>query len=238
MEQSDIFNHTAGLPSGTKENAAAELCGMAVSTFNCPTRRSAKEYPVIWAGYRNVNNSLVNGDARTDYAANGGDSLGTQTTGPTSASGAESWYQSNRSWLDAMTGVCFPMSELKLNDIADGASNTYFVGEKPLIKECYETGQHPNDNQTMYSGYDWDTVRYAYKGSNGIPIGIKPDYQIHTTDAAYLQYAFGSAHATVCLFVFCDGSVHAITYDVDPRLHGRLANIGDGQVIDKTKISD
>jgi hypothetical protein len=75
---------------------------------------------------------------------------------------------------------------------------------------------------------------HAYKDSSGIPIRMKPDYQIHATDTSYPQYAFGSAHATVCQFVFCDGSVHAMSYDTDPRLHGRLANTCHGETVDKS----
>jgi hypothetical protein len=29
----------------------------------------------------------------------------------------------------------------------------------------------------------------------------------------------------------CDGSVHGISYDIDPTMHGRLANRKDGEVV-------
>ncbi|NLE37478.1 MAG: DUF1559 domain-containing protein, partial [Pirellulaceae bacterium] len=88
LEQKEIFDIGTGMATIPKKQAAASMCGMALPTFNCPSRRDAKMYPVIWANYINVQNNMVKGDARSDYAANGGDYFGypeTQTTGPGSA---------------------------------------------------------------------------------------------------------------------------------------------------------
>ncbi|HBO44436.1 MAG TPA: hypothetical protein DD670_10985 [Planctomycetaceae bacterium] len=175
-------------------------------------------------------------DARTDYAGNGGayyqmGGNAFQFTGPpTLADGdREAWWNINMSWwVKDMTGTCFVRSQLKLTDIADGTSNTYLAGEKPLKVDFYETGQAPNDNQSMYSGYDWDTIRYA-----DTVITIKPDYQITGSDLSLLYYCFGSAHTTCCHFVFCDGSVHRIGYEINPVIHARLANRQDGMVVDR-----
>jgi hypothetical protein len=41
-------------------------------------------------------------------------------------------------------------------------------------------------------------------------------------------FNFGGIHSTL-MSVFCDGSVHAIGYDIDPTVWGRLLKINDGK---------
>ncbi|HLA84230.1 MAG TPA: DUF1559 domain-containing protein [Thermoguttaceae bacterium] len=246
LEHKEIFDIGAGMSTIPKKQAAARMCGVAVPTFNCPSRRDAKMYPVIWGPppyYINVQNNMVKGDARSDYAASGGDYFSypeTQTGGPASAAPQKitEWRTSIQGWVAKMTGICYPESETKLTDITDGASSTYFGGEKPMLPKHYDTGHDPNDDQTMYSGYDWDTIRYANWNpvtETGHP--LLPDYRLKDDIwDTYLQHCFGSAHVTSCHFVFCDGSVHGINYDINPMVHARLANIHDGHVVDKDDI--
>jgi prepilin-type N-terminal cleavage/methylation domain-containing protein len=47
---------------------------------------------------------------------------------------------------------------------------------------------------------------------------------------------FGSPHAGAWHAVFCDGSVHSISYDIDYMVHGRLGGRNDGKSVDQTKF--
>ena len=49
---------------------------------------------------------------------------------------------------------------------------------------------------------------------------------------------FGSAHATGCQFVFADGHVKFISYNIDPYIHWLLGNRQDKQAVDNSQIED
>jgi len=47
---------------------------------------------------------------------------------------------------------------------------------------------------------------------------------------------FGSPHATGVNFVFCDGSVHLISYGIDQTTYSNLGSRNDMQAVDPTKF--
>lgn len=81
-----------------------------------------------------------------------------------------------------------------------GMSNTVLAGEKSLAVANYKDGQAGGDMLSMYAGDCSDVGREVVDS----PV---PD--------SAAGGVYGSAHPSVCNFVFCDGSVKAIAYD-DP----------------------
>ncbi|MBN2292110.1 MAG: DUF1559 domain-containing protein [Pirellulales bacterium] len=237
MERNEIHDMGAGMPDAQKWAAAAVMNAMPVNTFNCPSRRPSIAYPAYYKGYFNVDNSAIEVDARSDYAANGGDHYqesghALNFTGPPNIStGISRNYTGWPDWPQRMTGIVTIRSTVTISDISDGTSNTYLVGEKPVMPSKYRTYQHPNDNQTMYSGVDWDTIRQADP-----TVVLKPDYLINENDTLLLSFSFGSAHVDGCQMVFCDGSTHMIPYNIDPTIHARLGNRHDGLQVDKSGL--
>jgi len=61
LEKEEIYNLGAGQSTIRKKIIAAEVCAMPVATFNCPSRRPAKVYPLNFTGYRNVQNNRLEG---------------------------------------------------------------------------------------------------------------------------------------------------------------------------------
>ena len=49
-------------------------------------------------------------------------------------------------------------------------------------------------------------------------------------------YIFGTAHATIFNMAFCDGSVHAVNYTIDPTVHELLGSLADGVPINGKMI--
>jgi len=105
-------------------------------------------------------------------------------------------------------------------------SNTYMFGEKNLNPDHYVSGRAGNDDQSMYNGHDQDNLRTTYVDEDG----RSPYLPIQDTPGLEATYSFGSAHSSVWLSVFCDGSVHPSTYSLDPFVHRWRGNRADDQV--------
>jgi prepilin-type processing-associated H-X9-DG protein len=124
-------------------------------------------------------------------------------------------------------------AELKIGQIQDGTSNTYLLGEKYLTPKWYEVSEAViggyGDNQSVYTGFEWDNQRRAWNPLDGA--GTKQDYQPRQDTPGLdtpSQYAFGSAHSGGLNMAMCDGSVHFLSFDIDPDAHRVLAVRLDG----------
>jgi hypothetical protein len=164
-----------------------------------------------------------------DYAANVGDRWVYWHEGPTpeEADAGENFLkfsgidgQLNVS-IEDVTGVVIQRRPVTLQQIEDGASNTYFAGEKPIIVEAYKVGWAVNDDQSCWNGDDLDTVAST-------EFAPRQDQEIDELKDWKVRAGFGSAHPATFQMLRCDGSVRPVEYDVDPDLHRRLGNRHDG----------
>lgn len=236
MDQSALAQVGAGLadnggdPNSPKAKALAALVTTPLAALHCPSRRLSKLY-LTGGGSGQYNCVTPPAVARNDYAANGGDNQyidATQTKQPSTYKQGDDptfWAGLNRS-----SGVCLQCAELPLASITDGPSNTYLVGEKYLIPDYYENGADFGDNESAYTGLNWDIVR-SCRDNNGT---FQPPLQ--DTPGKYNYWPFGSNHPGNFTMVFCDGSVHNISYYIDQETHRRLCNRADRQPIDASKL--
>ena len=81
-------------------------------------------------------------------------------------------------------------------------------------------------SQYLYPPYQDAPVWAAPQqgGNNQAPKGVPVDN--------YQGLRFGSAHAGGFNMAFCDGSVHSITYEIDPTVHAMLSDRQDGNTPD------
>jgi prepilin-type N-terminal cleavage/methylation domain-containing protein len=232
IEQSGLHDMGAGASATAKLTIVAQVAATPLPLMSCPTRRPMVTYPVTWQ----MNNSVtVPLGAKTDYAACSGaywhywcdTNCGTgRDCGPlTLADGNNPSYNN---WMNTApyNGVCHQRSEVKFADISDGTSNTYLVGEKYLIPECYATGTSSSDNENMYVGFDNDNTRTTTSG-----ILAKED-----CPGYWNEEAFGGPHSPGFYMAFCDGSVQLMSFNMDPNIHCLLGNRQDGQTIDAKKL--
>jgi prepilin-type N-terminal cleavage/methylation domain-containing protein len=106
---------------------------------------------------------------------------------------------------------------VRISKITDGLSNTILFGEKNVPVGYW--GTFPSDCST----YDGDSpICSTRAGGVGSPIAVS----IQDT-----RVLFGSAHPTVCNFVFGDGSVHSLNKSIYPVVLGLLTDISDGESV-------
>ncbi len=253
---------SAAWQAGVKQAHQSPIAG-----YHCPSRRQAKLYlanmPSMASEFKFLEAVGQNeGVLKTDYAASSGDSYHSASA---SFRGGETFWQpgaysesvpggrippqfpqeearcDDPEHKKFQTGISHYRSEITLQRIEDGSSNTYMVGEKWVGVDQYEgtggTSSSPGfswgENQSAFGGWEWDTHRVAW---NSRWCNSTTDLELHQTgqDQAGVgvndpEVRFGSAHAATFNMVFCDGSVHAIPYEIDYKVHAYLANRQDGQ---------
>ena len=218
VEQTTVRDLTQSMDPAAKRLGAAQMLQSPLAVFHCASRRSAgvQQYRGQTA-LRNVDNPPR--AAKNDYAANGGDVRLPNVGGPPSASANDvrryRWPNTSQ-----FNGVVYVRSTIRMTDIVDGASNTFFAGEKfvSTTRDPNPQNRDQGDDQTAYIGDDWDIRRWT------IDTPVR--------DASFFDhFSFGSAHPAGCHFVMCDGSVHFISYDVDLPTYRHLGNRRDRQSV-------
>lgn len=197
-----------------------------LGAFYCPTRRASRLYPLTNTMVLPPLLPLV---AKSDYAACAGDHGDPNAAGSemfsqplTLAEGDDpSWWSSHVPQVNA-NGVIFQRSRIRSADITDGLSQTYLAGEKLLDPLHYADGAGLGDLESVYHGDNDDTSRVVplYLG------GPLPDTRGYSN-----RDMFGGPHPAGCNFVFCDGSVHSISFSIAPEMHRRFGNRRDGLVV-------
>ena len=117
---------------------------------------------------------------------------------------------------DDDSGVILMYSEVRLRRISDGTSNTILIGEKYIDDEYYDTGNTAGNDASWDHGFDLDCIRWTDQTPiSDSEVGVELSDDGRPNDIRTQTIRFGSAHPAGCQFVYVDGSVHTIGYDVD-----------------------
>lgn len=214
IERRDLATYGGGQVGQKKMQALAHVNETPLSLFYCPTRRALGTYPFD-AQWPPRNTAPMAAVAKSDYAINGGDLQLFSRSGPDDYADGDN---PKHVWPDTSkaNGVCYVHAVVSIDQIRDGTSLTYLVGEKNVAWGALDKG----DDQGLYVGYDLDNTRWTALKWPPVPDGRTPSYN-----------QFGSSHPGVCHFVFCDGSVREVSYGIAPETHRRLGNRQDGEII-------
>jgi prepilin-type N-terminal cleavage/methylation domain-containing protein len=223
LEQAGVRTIAAGLPLAQKKVSLMKLSETPITLMNCPSRRESRAYAYYYSDtYRNMNLPKV--AVRGDYGAcmSGKVSPKDGLAEPaTLEQGRTTWVWKDDAYFD---GVVHVHSQVELREITDGLSQTYFLGEKFLESNHYEDGIPSYDDQSYYIGFDRDTNLSSWdRPLQDAPLGDQP-------------FRFGSVHATIFYMAFCDGSVHPISFDIDPMVHRSLGSRNGGDAVDPSNL--
>jgi prepilin-type N-terminal cleavage/methylation domain-containing protein len=237
LEEANVRTIAEGLTGKQKRQELMKLSQTPIATMNCPSRRPPHQYPMYYNDiYRNMD--LPEFVVRGDYGAcmsgqvapvDGFAEPATLQQGKTTFN----WEKAEKDNLDKtpegepiyLDGVIVHHVTVKLRQIIDGLSKTYLFGEKALPIPFYENGKADWDDQSYYIGFDQDTNLSSYD----LPISDSPS-------AIVVRFRFGSAHTTVFFMSFCDGSVHAMSYDIEQEVHRALGSRNGEETIDNSVL--
>jgi prepilin-type N-terminal cleavage/methylation domain-containing protein len=215
IEEVALHDLGAGGNAATIKATRGQMYGTPLSVMNCPSRRAAITYPFLLGPTFVLNAISPNKVGRGDYSINTGDAYGCEIySGPMTYAEADSL--SGWEYTDLWKGVSFPRSQIKPSHVIDGTSKTYLLGERSIDELQYETGAPGNDNSGLYKGFENDMCACT---------AVPPLRDVGGTS---LDCRFGSAHVEIWNAAFCDGSVHAVSYEITDQAHRVLGHRADG----------
>lgn len=144
-------------------------------------------------------------------------------------------------------GIVWFASTTRFRHVSDGASKTLMVGEKWALSKSKEadldfwTWWNLGGIDTSGLCVGWSHMDFSSQRStvrhNGATYYPDPFPPCRDDDLTASRHTFGSAHIGSMNAAFCDGSVRAIDYDINPETWVRMglrddanAGVGDASV--------
>jgi prepilin-type N-terminal cleavage/methylation domain-containing protein len=231
--------------------SGADPCPRSFNVFFCPARRGPGALSVTYtkAAGNGVNLPLVRPGGLSDYASVSGDANndGTLRIGIPTGTYNGKTITGNAAFNSSGPGALVQSftSQTRFASVTDGTSQTLLIGEKYVRPLSF---QGKNEDRSVYdSGNANNFRRFVGVNRAASPPAAHPlignpnlndpnppagqDWpQTDPTSGLRIEEnaCFGGRHAGVCLFVFCDGSVHALPVTLSTTVLTSLGLPSDG----------
>lgn len=133
---------------------------------------------------------------------------------------------------------------VKPANITDGLSNTLVLSEKLVRSDMAENNTTPSgqvswsDDRGWTDGWDPDTIRFT----GFPPLSDSDGFCFDSRTSRYCSgqgsevFYFGSSHPGGVNAAFADGSVHSISFDIEPFIFNGLATRNGEEIIDTNAL--
>ncbi len=219
MEQNNLYAQW-NLANNYYEQSPAVQNAL-VKQYLCPTRRNSAmpstQYEISSTG---IPDTQLHPGTQGDYACNGGQYANSPIVDNPLCRGA---MCSANSQVNNSDQVTFTTSQTRLNDITDGTSNTFLLGEKHSVLARWGQSGMWGEGSIWNGDYPRNFARIA--GPTLWNLGQGPN---DATGPFHCK--FGSWHPGICQFVFADGHVVALANSTSIPTLQILAVRNDGLV--------
>ncbi len=132
-------------------------------------------------------------------------------------------------------GMMFPLSAIRMKDIADGTSSTLLVGELYFHNSGWARGSAASlggggGGGGINAGFARGVVRWWRCSSDCAIAGINPPLTT-CSNGCERKFQFSSPHAGGAYFAFCDGHVTFLAETADVRILKAMLTRSDGEIV-------
>jgi prepilin-type N-terminal cleavage/methylation domain-containing protein len=188
-------------------------CGTVIETFRCPAMTGAEP----------VTNHGIPNRVPASYRGNAGSQASSDDTSTIALPGTKSLENTQQD------GIFFACSSVGFSRVADGLSNTIFVGESRTEPGFVKDGQamdywylgSPQADPCACDGGTGGTEFSEFVGTTQAKINAR----LHTpaVHGTVMELAFGSYHNGGAFFLFGDGRVQFLSDFIDDRTYRALS---------------
>ena len=237
VEQSAVHDIGAGMSDSQKYTALGSAAATPIAAFICPSRRAVAAYThqASFSGFTPlyINMAYVGMQGKTDYAANAGDTTsGYYYNGPYSIAEGDSEIPAVLAHHHVAFGDFQDQTRLERHRRKflaqldpSGPHQRWNKQHDPGRREIHGPGQCTPTaawKAIFRAGISAFSMMSA-AGDRRVNRSLQDTYGMDAWDC------FGSAHLGSAGFVFCDGSVHRLSYTMDMSVLGNLCNRSDGR---------